>query len=260
MGLSRVQGRDVSHPLDGARLKIIRAQEHLDSLCEEIRGYLHQHPYEIVTEKESDLTVGKAIITARPPLRLSAIVGDCVANARAALDYIAWELAARYLDKPRMRLDVRGDLRLASFPLFNKGTDPARGNHLNGLTNRQMPAAAVDLIDAVQPYHGGQELWWLHELVNRDKHRSLRLTITQLPVVAWLVIDDARQIEPFPDWAPNADAPPPQAQIQKVQVNHKDTVYVALADVSMPAEPVDLVLSQIVKAVVDVIPRFDGFF
>ncbi|HEY7191713.1 MAG TPA: hypothetical protein VH436_34425 [Vicinamibacterales bacterium] len=31
-----------------------------------------------------------------PPIRLATIVGDCVTNARAALDYIVYQLAVRY--------------------------------------------------------------------------------------------------------------------------------------------------------------------
>ena len=35
---------------------------------------------------------------------------------------------------------------------------------------------------------------------------------------------------------------------------------VAVQDVAMPDEPLDVTLEQIIKTVVDVIPRFDGFF
>jgi hypothetical protein len=38
------------------------------------------------------------------------------------------------------------------------------------------------------------------------------------------------------------------------------TIYVAFQDVTMPREPVDRTLEQIVETVANVIPRFNGFF
>src|SRR5262245_15024560 len=106
----------MSHPLDGARLKVVRAQEHLESLKDESRGYLDGHPYKIITEEIHDpqgfpsmqaiLPDGSPKLTkywkftpevhTLPPLRLSALIGDVVGNLRAALDYIVWQLALRY--------------------------------------------------------------------------------------------------------------------------------------------------------------------
>src|SRR5688572_25155006 len=92
----------MNHPLDGARLKIIRAQEHLDSLKTHILMYLHELPYEFRPEKYGDLQepIFMPIITTQPPVRLGTVIGDCVNNARAALDYVAWELATKYFDPP----------------------------------------------------------------------------------------------------------------------------------------------------------------
>src|SRR5436309_15982842 len=86
----------MKHPLDGARLKVIRAQEHLDCLKAEVWMYLHQQPDEVRSQPERSpqhtwlrpTHVLPPIVPSEPPPRLSAIIGDCVTNARAALDYI----------------------------------------------------------------------------------------------------------------------------------------------------------------------------
>src|SRR5438094_6769697 len=104
----------MKHPLDGARLKVIRAQEHLDCLKAEVWMYLHQQPDEVRSQPERSpqhtwlrpTHVLPPIVPAEPPPRLSAIIGDCVTNARAALDYIMWELAERHFDPP---LDISQD-------------------------------------------------------------------------------------------------------------------------------------------------------
>src|SRR5690348_6278202 len=46
----------MNHPLDGARLKVVRAQEHLDALKAEIRMYLDEQPHQIIrSEPDGDL-------------------------------------------------------------------------------------------------------------------------------------------------------------------------------------------------------------
>src|SRR4051812_18603330 len=125
----------MNHPLDGARLKIVRAQEHLDSLKAEIEMYLHEQPHEVYSRPQtypynsrrgaayaayysaSIQHVLPALIPGVPPLRLSTIIGDCVTNARAALDYIVWELAQRFFDPP-FDLTNGNDRRIVAFPIF----------------------------------------------------------------------------------------------------------------------------------------------
>src|SRR5450432_914865 len=82
--------------LDGAILKVVRAQEHLDSLKDEIERYLKTDPYVVNVQKNSDGWGGDAAVIRQPDPRLSTIIGDCLHNARCALDYIMWELAGTY--------------------------------------------------------------------------------------------------------------------------------------------------------------------
>src|SRR5262245_56483659 len=84
-------------PLDGAMLKIVRAQKHLDCLRNEIRGYLETDPYKFPLQISTrTITAGLAHSSFEPPLELGCIFGDCINNLRSSLDYIAWELATKY--------------------------------------------------------------------------------------------------------------------------------------------------------------------
>ena len=162
--------------LDGARLKVVRAQEHLDALKTEVRAYLDGHPYQIVLQGAGDCLSASAAVRVAPPIRLSAIIGDCVTNARAALDHIAWQLAVRHLDRPPF--SDMDDRRWVSFPPTIDPNADGHVNRINRFANRQIPASAISIIKSVQPYNAGQQpLWYLHELVNCDKHRLPLLTI-----------------------------------------------------------------------------------
>src|SRR5262249_51124171 len=104
----------MNHPLDGARLKASRAQEHLEALRLEIGRYLDTRPYEVpVEEKGGMVNVGPVTIKAEPPPRLSCILGDCVGSLRASLDYVAWQLGTKRLARP---LREREERRIA-FPI-----------------------------------------------------------------------------------------------------------------------------------------------
>ncbi len=220
--------------------------------------YLDERPYTISTEKTSDLPFPRPVITTiPPPLRLSTIIGDCVTNIRAALDYITWELATRYFSPP---LDIakRSDRRITSFPIFKEPSDLGYVNRLNCLTNRKVPAAAINEIKAVQAYNRGYEsLWWLHELVNADKHQMPILTLSYAPFFAYWA--DESGIHPIAHWT-DRDAKPNLAEIEAMHMKHQVTIYVTFQDVAMPREPVDRTLEQIIETAANVIPRFEPFF
>ncbi len=91
----------VTHPLDGARLKVARARGHLEALKVAIAIWLQEQPRTLRSQPAPfpnlDNQVLPRMVPNDPPRKLSALVGDCVTNARAALDYIAWELARKVL-------------------------------------------------------------------------------------------------------------------------------------------------------------------
>lgn len=167
-------------PLDGARLKVVRAQVHLDSLKREIGAYLDAHPYDFPIESDGNVFATKeAVIKIEPPLELGCIVGDCLGNLRSSLDYIAWQLVLKHSPvAPVAGKDI------VYFPLAK---DAARFN-ANGrpnLARYSVPTAAIDLIESLQPYHAGYEpLELLSALGNEDKHRLPLLTLASANTAA----------------------------------------------------------------------------
>jgi hypothetical protein len=227
--------------------------------------YVEEQPY-VVGAKEHEalgMSFPEFTITTQPPLRFSTLVGDCVTNARAALDYIVWELVCRYFDPP---FDVTNanDRKITAFPIWRVSGSSAEVNRLNCLTNRKIPATAINEIKSVQPYNGGYEpLWWLHELVNTDKHRMPLLVAGYIPTAGFITAPVGSDY-PLSFFALPGQPPTRKAILNfrkgDVEVYHQATIQVSLQDVAMPREPVDRTLQQVIETVANVIPRFDRFF
>src|ERR1700674_2489632 len=237
----------MSHPLDGARLKVVRAQEHLRVLKRKIFRYLKTDMHTVTPIQNDAGGWGvDAKIVRDPNPCFSAIIGDCLSNSRAALDYIAWEVAGTYFTE--RALDPRKDK--IYFPI--RITPKECKERLDGLRKYKIPDPVLAEIAAVQPYNAGyRPLWILSELVNADKHR--------LPIV---VRGDFHIISlSVSRLAPRGKFPPEPAWIrhEDPQVKAQASVYVAWEDVSMPREPVERTLTDIVELVANIVPRFDRF-
>src|SRR6266511_1608259 len=95
--------------LEGCRAKIRRAKVHFEAVEHEITTFLENHPYRVTFDHPAeDLFIVRSY---DPPAVATddwaVIIGDCVHNLRASLDYIAWELAGAN----------RGDTE-TQFPIF----------------------------------------------------------------------------------------------------------------------------------------------
>jgi hypothetical protein len=242
--------------LDGSRLKVVRAEEHLNSFKTEIRSYLDTQPYEVVREQGNNTWTVVVRLKEKPPIRLGTIFGDCLNNLRAALDYIAWQLASRYSPK---QLIVGHDR--PSFPIYID----AKKYSAQGLSKYGVPAQAVDEIERVQPYHTGYELLGLlHALVNEDKHRLPLLTLAHASANELEIRTPQGRIIgsgglttlTTPAFSLTAED---ATSGDDVEVNAQVTVFVTLQNVAMPRAPIDRTLELIVKCVADVIPRFEPF-
>jgi len=193
----------LAHPLDGARLKLGRAHEHLASL-------------------KSEISAGTA-----PAPRLAVIIGDCVTNARSALDHVAWQLAGLPGVNPPRDSESPRDRRFFSFPIsiHPYSATPAREARMfceqtDEFRERSLPPAAIAEIMAVQPYNRGFEpLNDLRTLVNIDRRCVASLALVTAPARA-----------------------------------------VTWNEASLPRESPVTTLEKIIGSVADVIPRFDGFF
>lgn len=256
------------HPLDGARFKIVWAQQHLDSLKSEIGWYLDQQTREIQSqpnvhpqEIRPPTHILRPIVPTKTPVEMSGIIGDIVTNARAALDYIMWELAQRYF-VPHLVIAKFRDRKLASFPIFD--TPAEIKDSLDRLADRQIPAGAISEIKTVQPYNAGYEsLSLLTQLVNQDKHRLILTTKGEFDYMT--VKFERSKIDGFQPKHPinlrkYFETTGASAIQSDMQMKAKVPIYVAWENIAMPREPVDRTLEQIIKCVTDIVPRFDVFF
>lgn len=158
--------------LDGPRVKLARAQEHLSTLESEVRAFLDGQPYRLVGEfdREASEYVVRLDGPANLPIGWSAIVGDAAHNFRSALDHLIWQLVLLNRDEPG---------RWNQFPIFR---DPdeyrTRGRRMLKSVSREHR----ERIEGMQPYARGDDaeadpLWALYLISNRDKHRMLHTAI-----------------------------------------------------------------------------------
>jgi hypothetical protein len=80
--------------LDGCRLKLARADQHLKALDQEIDWFLKRNP-QLFTHERNAQTGEDLLWTltrTNPPDEWSCIVGDVLYNLRSCLDHLAWQL------------------------------------------------------------------------------------------------------------------------------------------------------------------------
>lgn len=149
--------------MDGARAKLDRAREHFGQLAREGQAFLQSGAYAVEARESPDepgALQWVARVTAQPPARLAAIVGDVVHNARAALDLAIWELVT-----------ANGGTTATCFPITQSQPDFHRRlpEAVDGIQD-----AALKIVEESKAYEAGnQQLYRLHRLDIADKHRLL---------------------------------------------------------------------------------------
>ena len=153
------------------QFKVFRAYEHFEALSAEVQRYFKSEPAKLVG-KHDPATNQPAVFleTVKPiPGRIAHIIGDMVQNLRSSLDYLVWELVIAAKNSPG---------KDNMFPIC---TTPGSFNRqlARGRLRGVAPAAAA-VIQALQPYHLGEEaktaaLFMLDELCNINKHRHVPL-------------------------------------------------------------------------------------
>jgi len=147
-------------------LKAKRAEEHKEELLKEIKAFFDSKPYTIGTKTDPQTKRLIYYITKadKVPDRIALITGDIIQSLRSTLDHLIYQL----------------------FIINSKDAKPTRHLYFPILENLAMyekekerktkgiSQSALDLIDKVKPYKGGNDiLWKIHELNNIDKHRLL---------------------------------------------------------------------------------------
>lgn len=143
--------------------KIAWAEQHIQKAEVEIAAFLKLKPYRPCTQLEAD--TGDKVFRIRQvepvPKSLPFLVGDALHNISGSLDHLAWRLVEACGGTPS---------RSTVFPISESKTRyeaVANGNRIHGINGE-----AVRILDAIQPYRGGNDLFWmLREAHNCDKHR-----------------------------------------------------------------------------------------
>lgn len=163
-------------PLQGVKVKLRRAREHLDAFALDAQLYVEEA---FVTSRF--VTDGGRLHEYRvrcvkpPPLIWGALIGDCLHNMRSALDYLVYDLASASV-APRSL--VSAERSACKFPIHHSAA--SFDNEV--ATMPFLSEEIVSRIRGVQPFHRGggashaDPLAILQRLNNQDKHRLLHTT------------------------------------------------------------------------------------
>lgn len=157
-------------PFYESKLKIKRANRHINNLNNEIRTFAKTSPYKVVIEADIDPSQHNWTIRVREDGSgwFACIIGDAIHNLRSSLDLLAGEL---------VRLNG-GNTSNVLFPFASKGDDLDLM-----IKKRNIDRAStevVDIIRSLKPYTGGNEtLRAIHDFDIMDKHKLL-IPVAQL--------------------------------------------------------------------------------
>jgi len=157
--------------LEGVRAKLDRADEHLNTLADEIQAFISRDPQPFglsvpYFDPTTDWHTVYAIVEEKPPERLGVILGDVLHNTRSALDHLIWQLVILSGGKPK------GGPRGNAFPIAKTEASwrTAQGQHLAGVTE-----AHRAIIEKTQPFKtdnpNQSPFEWLRFLSDTDKHQ-----------------------------------------------------------------------------------------
>jgi len=236
--------------LDGARLKVVRAKEHLDAIEDAIASYIKSEPYIMSAKKYIQGRHPQAELSNQIHPRISAIIGDCLHNLRCSLDYVMWEVGGTYAD--RVLVPPPHGRDKLYFPICHAPTE-FDNRYVKLLADYKIPDPVVADLRAVQPYNAGYEaLALLNVLINVDKHRLPILTLAEISGFKLIIRHTTNSDSNIPPKFNSAGSQNPDVDIQP-------TVAVTWEDVTMPREPVHRTLKEIFETVADVVPKFDRY-
>lgn len=185
-----------------AWIKWARAAEHQRALARSMREFGALDSYEYVRWDNggdgSDplLRVHWRLKIKEPyPERWPVLIGDILTNLRAALDHTFWAAAVLHSGQPRRPQRV----------MFPIAADASAFARMSRELRPHVAAAFWELVEAVQPFHGGDlahtaPLEVLRWLSNVDKHRAVHVVgRTQFDVGDVLVRSDS-PLEVVEEW------------------------------------------------------------
>jgi hypothetical protein len=172
--------------IDGIRLKIERAKQHIRELDAAIRSFGDSEPYTLALKHKPEIHHVALYVSSMQPIpqSIAPIIGDAIHNFRSAFDHLAWQL-----------VEVGGGIpnKDTFFPICQ--TPQQYSSAIGKGEIRKIPMGAKKILSDIQPNNGGdQTIWHIHELDRIDKHRLLITTEVGFP--KWrIVIDKIRGLE-----------------------------------------------------------------
>jgi len=152
--------------LKGVQAKVERAKHHVQDLNGALQTFFDSKPYVVGTKRnpQTRQLIYYVVSVREGPAIVNVIAGEVLQSLRSALDHLAYQLVLVGTGQP-------GPFNHVYFPIFNSAQEyeAEKLRQIKGMRKK-----AIDAIDAVKPYKGGNEtLWRLHKLNIVDKHRLL---------------------------------------------------------------------------------------
>jgi hypothetical protein len=167
------------------RVNIERAKEHVHNLKAAIDLFFQQRPYCAVTEKDEKTgdTILRLRVSQPPPARFGAIAGDAIHNLRSSLDSL-WRCVMH--PNGGGKSDRRGGFVIHETA---KGFEATSSRQVRGRRKD-----AMEVLKAIKPYQGGNDLLWLLHVADIDgKHHRLIPAYSSLDFVNVDLIGDLRR-------------------------------------------------------------------
>jgi hypothetical protein len=148
----------------GPRLKIERANKHINELRDVLNVFLETNFYRLGIDKNPK--DGTNVITFEAfrtlPSEVPLIIGDAIHNLHTALDLMIWEIES----------GIGKADRYTKFPFYETGSELVGA--MNNGNLKAAPEIRRLIIDDIKPYRGGNDLLHgLHDLDIVDKHKLL---------------------------------------------------------------------------------------
>jgi len=235
--------------------KLERTEKHIDTLRDEVMGYLADEPSEIITEPDG--TIKLKFITDCPPI-IPILAGEIIYHIRSVLDHLAFALVSANITGMRL---PEGWERRCQFPIhatLPKGYAvppvPIKRFHeyLPGISIK-----AYTFLEGLQPYYtrgnGNQTLGWVAKLSDIDKHRHVNLVEGQTR---------QRMIQILLPLDPSAQVTNPLYRRMKMQGGFHP--FVAFDESALGSGPNKIPIADVMQSCHDlvktrIIPAFDEF-
>ena len=178
------------HPLDGCRIRLARAEEHLQALERELGEYAEGNPcVPAFADNPYHLDARTGMTSVRVnigdvravPEQVAALIGDTLHSIRTALDHLAWQLCVAFGEAAPVRRETRARGEpMTAFPIRTRKPSRDRlGRVAPALLHPRTTDDIEAILDSLQPYQrtdpSSHELETLRRLNDADKHHSLHI-------------------------------------------------------------------------------------